>query len=53
MAKLLQMIVALGIMPNLIPGVGLPAEKRSPALQALLEQDTKRGSQPDPDEVTH
>ena len=30
-------VVALGIVPNLLPGVGLPAEKRSKFLQYLLQ----------------
>ena len=34
---LVQMILALGVLPNLLPGVGTPATKRSVFLQTVIE----------------
>ena len=34
---LVEMILALGVLPNLLPGVGLPASKRSLFLQTVIE----------------
>ena len=34
--SLVQMVVSLGILPNLIPGVGLALEKRSKFLQSII-----------------
>jgi len=40
--SLVQMVVALGILPNLVPGVGLPLEKRSDYLQAVIKSVPER-----------
>ena len=34
---LVQMILALGVLPNLLPGVGTPVSKRSAFLQSIIE----------------
>ena len=34
---LVQMILALGVLPNLLPGVGTPADKRSVFLQTVIQ----------------
>lgn len=39
---LIQMILALGLIPNLIPGVGLPLEKRSKFVQCLQGDEKRR-----------
>jgi hypothetical protein len=31
------MIVSLGLLPNLLPGIGLPPDKRSNFLQAVFQ----------------
>jgi hypothetical protein len=31
------MVVSLGMLPNLLPGIGLPPDKRSNFLQAVLQ----------------
>ena len=45
--RLLQLVVALGIVPNLLPGVGLPMEKRSAFFQCLKTDEKEL----DPEEV--
>lgn len=35
--SLVQMVVALGILPNLLPGVGVPVDKRSDYLQSVMK----------------
>ena len=39
---LLQMVVALGLLPNLLPGVGLPVARRSAHLQAAVKAVPER-----------
>jgi len=41
-SSLLEMIVVLGILPNLVPGVGLPLEKRSDFLQEIIKDIPQR-----------
>ena len=40
--KVTQLIVSLGVLPSLIPGVGLPAEKRSRFMQRCLERGSDK-----------
>ena len=35
--SLVEMVVALGLLPNLVPGVGLQLHKRSDFLQSVLK----------------
>ena len=39
---LVQMILALGVLPNLIPGVGTPVSKRSAFLQTIIQTVPER-----------
>lgn len=41
-SSVLQMVVALGLIPSLIPGVGLAPEKRSKFVQCLQEQGEEK-----------
>ena len=43
-SALLQFITALGIVPSLIPGVGLPMEKRSKFLQHVQDENASNFS---------
>ena len=36
-ASLVELVLVLGILPNLIPGVGIPPGKRSQFLQHVIE----------------
>ena len=41
-SSLVQMVVALGVVPNLLPGVGLALEKRSEYLQLVMKSIPER-----------
>ncbi len=50
-SSLLQLVVALGIVSNLLPGVGLPPERRSAFFQCLKKGADSDKSQEDQEEV--
>jgi len=41
-SDLVQMVVALGVLPNLLPGIGTPVDKRSVFLQSIIKSIPER-----------